>query len=104
MAAPPRDDIMATWLGAGGGRGLGLAQSLLPSVRGGGRKQVVSITSRMGSIDDNSSGGYYGYRASKSALNMMNKSLSLELKPEGFTCIVMHPGWVATDMGGSSAP
>ena len=56
----------------------------------------------MGSIDDNSSGGYYAYRSSKAALNMLNKSLAMD--NPWLTTIVVHPGWVKTDMGGSQAP
>jgi len=65
--------------------------------------RVVNITSRMGSIDDKSSTGYYSYSASKAALNMVNKILSRELRPEGIVTIVVHPGWVQTDMGGGHA-
>ncbi len=67
-------------------------------------KLVVQITSKMGSIADNTSGGGYVYRSSKAALNMANKSLALDLVPQGITCVVLHPGWVVTDMGGPSAP
>jgi len=81
-----------------------VTQALLPNLRAGQRKLVASLTSRMGSIDDNSSGGYYAYRASKAALNMMNKSLAIDLARWGFTCVVLHPGWVQTDMGGPGAP
>ena len=81
-----------------------LAQALLPHLRRGERKLVANITSRMGSIEDNTSGGAYAYRASKAALNMMNKSLAIDLLPERFTCVVLHPGWVATRMGGDTAP
>ncbi len=63
---------------------------------------IASISSMMGSIADNTSGGSYGYRISKAALNMFNKSLSLELIQA--ICVVLHPGWVQTDMGGSQAP
>jgi NAD(P)-dependent dehydrogenase (short-subunit alcohol dehydrogenase family) len=62
---------------------------------------ISHITSQMGSIADNSGGGYYDYRISKAALNMFNKCLSIEL-PQ-ITCLVLHPGWVQTDMGGSGA-
>jgi NAD(P)-dependent dehydrogenase (short-subunit alcohol dehydrogenase family) len=79
-----------------------MVRALLPSRRAGAAKKIASITSTMGSIGDNRSGGAYGYRASKAALNMMNASLALELK--GFTCLVLNPGWVQTDMGGPSAP
>lgn len=81
-----------------------VTRALLPNLRSGRAKKVVHITSRMGSIADNASGGYYGYRASKAALNMLNKCMALELGPEGFTCAVLHPGWVSTDMGGPEAP
>ena len=64
-------------------------------------KQVVTITSGMGSLEDNTSGGSYAYRSSKAAVNMVVRSLSIDLKSRGVTCIVMNPGWVRTDMGGS---
>ncbi len=60
--------------------------------------KVGFITSRMGSIDDNSSGGYYGYRTSKAALNMAAKSLAVDLKPAGVAVAILHPGMVKTDM------
>ncbi|MDH4284033.1 MAG: SDR family oxidoreductase [Gallionellaceae bacterium] len=66
-------------------------------------KIIANITSMMGSIDDNTSGGSYLYRSSKAALNMVTKSLSLDLKREGITAVVLHPGWVQTDMGGPNA-
>lgn len=81
---------------------LRVTHALLPNLRAGKSKTVVSITSRLGSIEL-STGGLYSYRASKTALNQINKSMSVELAPEGFTCVVMHPGWVRTDMGGQSA-
>jgi NAD(P)-dependent dehydrogenase (short-subunit alcohol dehydrogenase family) len=62
---------------------------------------VVNITSQMGSIADNNSGGFYGYRMSKAALNMFTKSLSIDL-PKA-TVLSLHPGWVKTDMGGNGA-
>jgi len=80
-----------------------VVRALLASLRAGGAKKIASITSLMGSIADNGSGGAYGYRSSKAALNMLNASLSLELKREGFTCLVLNPGWVQTDMGGARA-
>jgi len=64
---------------------------------------IVNITSEMGSIA-NASTGSYGYRASKTALNMVTKALANELHPEGIYCIAVHPGWVETDMGGAKAP
>lgn len=62
---------------------------------------VFIITSRMGSIDDNTSGGYYGYRMSKAAVNIAGKSLSVDLKPDGIGVFLLHPGYVATDMTGN---
>lgn len=80
-----------------------LAQALLPLLKNGRRPVIASVTSRMGSIADNGSGGYYAYRASKAALNMLNKSLSVDLTSKGIIAVVLHPGWVRTDMGGSGA-
>jgi NAD(P)-dependent dehydrogenase (short-subunit alcohol dehydrogenase family) len=64
--------------------------------------KVINISSKVGSIDDNSGGQAYAYRVSKTALNMINKNISLEF-PE-FIVVSMHPGWVQTDMGGGAAP
>jgi NAD(P)-dependent dehydrogenase (short-subunit alcohol dehydrogenase family) len=61
---------------------------------------VFIITSRMGSIDDNTSGGYYGYRMSKAAVNMAGKSLSIDLAEAGVGVFLLHPGYVATGMTG----
>jgi NAD(P)-dependent dehydrogenase (short-subunit alcohol dehydrogenase family) len=63
--------------------------------------KVGLITSRMGSIDDNGSGGAYGYRMSKAALNMAGKSLAVDLKPAGVAVAVLHPGMVRTRLTGS---
>lgn len=81
-----------------------VTQALLPSLRRGDRKLVVNITSGLGSIERNTRGGYYGYRESKAALNMFTRTLAAELRPEGFTCVAVRPGWVRTDMGGPNAP
>jgi NAD(P)-dependent dehydrogenase (short-subunit alcohol dehydrogenase family) len=83
---------------------LRLVRALLPLLRKGRRKLVVNVTSRMGSLAQNEGGGYYGYRSSKAALNMITRNLALELGPEGFTCVAVHPGWVRTRMGGPGAP
>ncbi|BCT91885.1 short-chain dehydrogenase [Lysobacter helvus] len=64
--------------------------------------KVALITSRMGSMEDNTSGGYYGYRASKAALNAIGKSLSVDLAPRGISVVLLHPGYVATEMVGGS--
>ena len=62
--------------------------------------KVAMITSRMGSVSDNGSGAYYGYRASKAALNAFGKSLSIDLKPKGVAVALLHPGFVQTRMVG----
>jgi NAD(P)-dependent dehydrogenase (short-subunit alcohol dehydrogenase family) len=59
---------------------------------------IALMTSRMGSIADNSSGGSYGYRMSKAALNIAGKSLAIDLKPQGIAVVILHPGLVATRM------
>lgn len=64
---------------------------------------IVNMTSVLGSIAANSSGGYYTYRASKAALNAVTKNLSVELKHDRILSVMLHPGWVQTDMGGAGA-
>jgi NAD(P)-dependent dehydrogenase (short-subunit alcohol dehydrogenase family) len=81
-----------------------VTRALLPNLRRGEAKKIVNITSNLGSIADNTDGRFYGYRESKAALNMFTRSLAAELRDDGFTCIVMNPGWVQTDMGGANAP
>jgi NAD(P)-dependent dehydrogenase (short-subunit alcohol dehydrogenase family) len=83
---------------------LRVAVAFLPHLRRGSAKKLVHLTSGMGSVGDNTSGGYYAYRMSKAALNMMSRSLAVDLKPEGIASYVINPGWVKTDMGGPSAP
>ncbi|MBX3020031.1 MAG: SDR family oxidoreductase [Bdellovibrionales bacterium] len=75
--------------------------ALLPALRKSRQAKAVHVTSMMGSIEDNGSGGYYAYRSSKAALNMINKSLAID--NEWLNTIVIHPGWVQTDMGGKGA-
>ncbi len=62
--------------------------------------KVGIVTSRMGSIDDNTSGGYYGYRMSKAAVNMAGMSLAKDLEQQGIAVALLHPGMVATEMTG----
>jgi len=78
-------------------------ESFLNQIKRGRLKKIVSITSKMGSIDDNTSGGSYIYRTSKTALNSMMRSLTQDLEREGVSTLILHPGWVKTDMGGSNA-
>ncbi|HBP99031.1 MAG TPA: short-chain dehydrogenase [Gammaproteobacteria bacterium] len=77
-----------------------LTQLIIGSLRQGTEKKLVYVTSKMGSIEDNKGGGSYIYRSSKTALNSVVKSLSVDLACEGFSVAVVHPGWVRTDMGG----
>lgn len=77
---------------------LRVTQALLPRLRDGGK--IAIITSRVGSMADNSSGHYYGYRASKAAVNMIGVNLALELRERGITVLLLHPGMVATEMTG----
>lgn len=77
-----------------------LAEALLPQMGSGSK--IAMITSRMGSVADNSSGGGYDYRLSKAALNMAGKTLSVDLAEEGISVAVLHPGFVQTDMVGGN--
>ena len=83
---------------------LRVARALLPHLARGARRCIVHVSSGMGSISVNTSGGAYAYRMAKAALNMANKSMSVDLAGRGFVCVVMCPGWVDTDMGGRGAP
>ncbi|MGR9085483.1 MAG: SDR family oxidoreductase [Gammaproteobacteria bacterium] len=80
-----------------------MAEAFLPNLKRSDRKLIVSITSQMGSIADNGSGGSIVYRTSKAALNAAMKSLSIDLESEGVGVLIVHPGWVKTDMGGPNA-
>jgi NAD(P)-dependent dehydrogenase (short-subunit alcohol dehydrogenase family) len=80
-----------------------LAKAVLPKVGAAGGK-LIAVSTRMGSIEDNSSGGFLAYRSSKTALNMAWRTLALALANRDLTCAVLHPGWVQTRMGGSNAP
>jgi NAD(P)-dependent dehydrogenase (short-subunit alcohol dehydrogenase family) len=79
---------------------LRVARALLPRLRRGGK--IALITSRMGSIGDNGSGGYYGYRMSKAALNAAGVSLAVDLRPRGIAVAILHPGYVRTGMTGGA--
>jgi NAD(P)-dependent dehydrogenase (short-subunit alcohol dehydrogenase family) len=81
-----------------------VSRAFIENVARSAQKIMVAITSKMGSIDDNTSGGAYIYRSSKAALNAAVKSLAIDLAPRGITAAVIHPGWVQTDMGGAGAP
>lgn len=79
-----------------------VAQALRPLLSAGAK--VATLSSQLGSVTENESGGMYAYRASKAAINMGNRSLAADWRDDGITCIVLHPGWVQTDMGGAKAP
>lgn len=80
---------------------LKMTQKVLPSMMAGSK--IIFITSLMGSIADNTSGGSYPYRISKAALNMLGRSLAIDLRHRGISTAILHPGWVQTRMGGSGA-
>ncbi|MEQ8466481.1 SDR family oxidoreductase [Coleofasciculus sp. E1-EBD-02] len=77
---------------------LRVTQALLPNLGAGAK--IAIMTSRMGSIEDNTSGNSYGYRMSKVAVSMAGKSLSIDLKPRQIAVAILHPGMVSTDMTG----
>jgi NAD(P)-dependent dehydrogenase (short-subunit alcohol dehydrogenase family) len=79
-----------------------VTETVIPKLKLSKKPKGVHITSMMGSITDNTSGGSYAYRSSKSALNMVHKCLSLD--HDWLTSIAIHPGWVKTGMGGDAAP
>jgi NAD(P)-dependent dehydrogenase (short-subunit alcohol dehydrogenase family) len=81
---------------------LRVATALLGQLADGAK--IITITSSMGSIAENTSGSYYGYRMSKAAVNMAMKSLSEDLKERGISVMVLHPGYVATDMTSHQGP
>lgn len=83
-----------------------VTQALAGGLNASSAPKVFFISSLMGSIADDSSGGYYAYRISKTALNMLARNLSIEKQAGSrpWTVVTMHPGWVRTEMGGSAAP
>ena len=81
-----------------------ISQALLNNLMISQLKTNVTITSRVGSISDNLSGGSYAYRASKAAVNMVMKGLAVDLYSKKIKVLLLHPGWVKTDMGGPEAP
>jgi len=76
---------------------LRVVQHLLPALRQG-KAMIANVSSKMGSISDNGSGGSYAYRAAKTALMMLGKSMAVDLADDGIHVITLHPGWVKTDM------
>lgn len=82
---------------------LKLCDALLPNLQASQDKNIIVISSRMGSISDNEQGRSYAYRASKAALNCVMRSFAIDVKPLGIHVMLLHPGWVKTDMGGENA-
>ena len=74
-----------------------ITQAIIKNVKISSAKKIYFLSSQLGSIEDNNSGGMYIYRSSKSGLNQVVKSLSIDLKAYGITVISLHPGWVKTD-------
>jgi NAD(P)-dependent dehydrogenase (short-subunit alcohol dehydrogenase family) len=77
-----------------------VTEAFVENVARSDRRLIVTVTSGMGSLEDNTSGGSYAYRTSKTAVNMAMKSLAIDLAPRGIICVVVNPGWVRTDLGG----
>lgn len=75
-----------------------LTQALLPNIRRSSQPRLGYVSSRVGSIADNGSGGNYAYRSSKTALNMICKNLAVELRAEGVVVVILHPGIVRTGL------
>ncbi|MEK8090646.1 SDR family oxidoreductase [Thermithiobacillus plumbiphilus] len=81
-----------------------VSEALLPQVSRSKKRLIVMISTKMASLSENTSGGAYLYRSSKAGLNAAAKSLALDLHDQGIGVLLLHPGWVQTDMGGESAP
>ncbi len=96
-------DVMARSMEINAFGPLRVVEAVLPALKRAGSAKVANLTSKMGSISDNSGGDSYAYRMSKAALNMGVRSMAIDLKRHGIIAFVMHPGWVQTDMGGPHA-
>lgn len=81
-----------------------MTEAFLSHIKRGEQKLIVTISSLMGSLADNTSGGSILYRSSKAAVNAAMRSVSIDLKKDGIGVLIFHPGWVKTDMGGANAP
>jgi len=77
-----------------------MMETFVDNVANSDKKIIASMSSKMGSIADNDSGGSYAYRSTKTALNTVMVNAAHDLKPQGITALILHPGWVRTDMGG----
>jgi NAD(P)-dependent dehydrogenase (short-subunit alcohol dehydrogenase family) len=83
---------------------LKMAESFLMHVAHSQRRIIATMGSTMGSIAENTSGGQYIYRSAKAAVHMVGRSLAMDLRSRGIISVLLHPGWVKTDMGGPDAP
>jgi NAD(P)-dependent dehydrogenase (short-subunit alcohol dehydrogenase family) len=81
-----------------------LSEALVENLAASTRRLILTVSSDLGSLSGNASGGNLGYRVSKAAVNMVMRTLAVELKPRNIGCVLLTPGWVRTDMGGSNAP
>lgn len=81
-----------------------MASAFIEHVKASPSKIIATISSRMGSIEDNDSGGRYAYRTSKAAVNMVMKNLAVDLRSSQVIAVTLNPGWVRTRMGGAGAP
>ena len=82
---------------------LRMAEAFVAHVARSEKKIIAAISSKMGSLSDANSGGSYLYRSSKAAVNMVMKTLAMDLRSRGIIAVALHPGWVQTDMGGPNA-
>jgi NAD(P)-dependent dehydrogenase (short-subunit alcohol dehydrogenase family) len=80
-----------------------MMEAFVAQVAASRHKLIAAMSSKMGSMTDNGSGGSYIYRSSKAALNAVMKSAAIDLAPRGVKVAILHPGWVKTDMGGPNA-
>jgi NAD(P)-dependent dehydrogenase (short-subunit alcohol dehydrogenase family) len=80
-----------------------MAEAFVKQVAASNEKKIVTLTSVMGSISQNDTGGMYGYRSTKAAANAIVKSMALDLNRYAILAVALHPGWVRTDMGGPRA-
>ncbi len=81
-----------------------VAQKFLPLLEKGTAPKIINLTSQLGSLTRKTFGGHYSYSSSKAALNMFTRTLAFDIRSRGIVVVVVHPGWVKTDMGGEAAP
>ena len=83
---------------------LRMAEAFVQQVARSGRRIIASMGSVMGSVAENTEGGYYVYRTTKAAVHMLMRNLAMDLRGREIVAVVFHPGWVKTEMGGAGAP